>query len=77
MSFTGLAITSSALTALQTAENVVSDDISNVNTPGASQQNAVFSQVDPITAVPGYPNDNKPGTAGDGVVVKRDSTRPR
>lgn len=69
MSFTGFAITSSALDAYQQAENIVSNDIANVNTPGASEQQAQLTESVPLTAVPGMNEQTKPGTIGTGVTV--------
>jgi flagellar hook-associated protein 1 FlgK len=57
-----------SLSAFQYAENITADDIANVNTPGASQQQVVLTEASPIAGSPGYPTGVQ-GTSGDGVVV--------
>lgn len=69
MSFAGFAITSSALQAYQAAENVAANDIANVNTPGASAQQAQLTESIPVTAPPGLHSNTYPGTLGTGVTV--------
>ncbi|MBV8720602.1 MAG: hypothetical protein JO277_00535, partial [Candidatus Eremiobacteraeota bacterium] len=66
--FFGLGLMSTSLDAFQYAENVTSDDISNVNTPGASRQNVLLTEAAPIVGTIGFPA-HVPGTVGDGVTV--------
>jgi flagellar hook-associated protein 1 len=68
-SFYGLALMGKSLDAFSYAENVVSDDIANVNTPGASQQQVVFNEVNPVSGSPTAAEHTK-GTSGDGVEVE-------
>ncbi len=69
MSFFGMNVAGSALAAFQQAANTTSDDIANVNTPGASRQTVNLSEAAPIVGSPGYASWSGPGTKGDGVVV--------
>jgi flagellar hook-associated protein 1 FlgK len=69
MSFFGMSLVGTALDAFQQAENTTSNDIANVNTPGASRQVVNLDQAAPITGSPGYATWSGPGTKGDGVVV--------
>ena len=69
MSFAGFAITNSAMAAYQTAENVAAQDIANVNTPGASQQQAQLTESIAPDAVPGLNSFSSPGMSGTGVTV--------
>lgn len=69
MSFFGMNVAGSALAAFQQAANTTSDDIANVNTPGASRQVVNLSEASPIVGSPGYATWSGPGTKGDGVVV--------
>ncbi len=68
-SFFGLGIMSTSLDAFQYAENVTSDNIANVNTPGASRQSVILTEASPIVGTTGYP-EHVSGTSGDGVVVQ-------
>ncbi len=68
-SFYGLGLMSKSLDAFSYAENVVSDDIANVNTPGASQQQVIFNEVSPVSGSPTAAEHTK-GTSGDGVEVE-------
>lgn len=70
MSFFGLTLAGSALQAYQEAQNVTSNNISNVNTPGASRQQAVLAPSPPVTGTIGYPMLSSPGTMGDGVLLQ-------
>jgi flagellar hook-associated protein 1 len=70
MSFFGLALAGSALDAYQTAANTTSNDIANVNTPGASRQVVNLTEAPPIVGSPGYATWSGPGTQGDGVLVQ-------
>jgi flagellar hook-associated protein 1 len=67
--FYGLGLMSKSLDAFSYAENVVSDDIANVNTPGASQQQVIFNEVQPVSGSPTADAHTK-GTSGDGVLVQ-------
>lgn len=69
MSFFGMNVAGSALAAFQQAANTTSDDIANVNTPGASRQVVNLSEASPIVGSPGYATWSGPGTKGDGVLV--------
>ncbi len=69
MSFLGLNIAGSALDTFQEAENVTSQNIANVQTPGASRQIVNIGQLPPIEGLPGYPTSLIPGTQGTGVLV--------
>lgn len=71
MSFFGLDLMGKSLDAFQIAANVTSDNISNVNTPGASRQTVNFTPASPIVASPGYSTHGTPGTLGDGVLVSQ------
>ncbi len=70
MSFLGLSIVGSALEAFQQAADVTSNDIANVNTPGASRQQVNIQEAAPIVGSPGYDTWSGPGTQGTGVVVQ-------
>src|SRR5579872_6964689 len=70
MSFFGLTMAGSALAAYQEAENVASNNITNVNTPGASRQQAVLTEQPPITGSIGFPMHTFGGTLGDGVLLQ-------
>lgn len=69
MSYFGLNIAGSAIATFQQAANVTSDDIANVNTPGASRQVVNIGQLPPVTGSPGYATWQGPGTKGDGINV--------
>jgi flagellar hook-associated protein 1 FlgK len=69
MSFLGIATAGSALEAYQDAENVTSQNISNVSVPGASRQTANLTQAPPIDGSPFFPGAFTPGTLGTGVTV--------
>jgi flagellar hook-associated protein 1 FlgK len=70
MSFLGLNIAGSALDTFQEAENVTSQNIANVQTPGASRQIVNIGQLPPIDGDTEYPNSFSPGTQGTGVLVQ-------
>src|SRR6185312_14013177 len=70
MSFFGLTLVGSALDAAQVAANVTSDNIANVNTPGASRQQVNLQPSSPIVASPAFTTHFGPGTLGDGVLVQ-------
>lgn len=67
--FFGLGLMSTSLDAFQYAENVTSDNIANVNTPGASRQSVILTEAPPIVGTIGFPT-HVSGTAGDGVIVQ-------
>ncbi len=69
MSFFGLNIIGSAVDAFQQAADTTSNNIANVNTPGASRQVANLNEASPIAGSAGYATWSGPGTKGDGVVV--------
>ena len=69
MSFFGLNLIGSAIDAFQVAANTTSDNIANVNTPGASRQVVNLTEASPIVGSPGYSTWTGPGTKGDGVLV--------
>ncbi|MFN2461312.1 MAG: flagellar hook-associated protein FlgK [Candidatus Velthaea sp.] len=72
MSFFGLNIAGNALSAFQDAANVTSDNIANVNTPGASRQQAGITEAAPVSGSPFYAaHVGSPGTRGEGVVVNQ------
>ncbi len=68
-SFYGIGLIGKSLDAFQLAENVTSNNIANVNTPGASRQQAVLTQAVPIVGSPGYAV-HVGGTVGDGAAVQ-------
>lgn len=70
MSFFGLNIAGNAIDAAQIAANVVSDNISNINTPGASRQQVNLTEAEPIDASPAYITHFGPGTLGEGDLVQ-------
>ncbi len=69
MSFFGLNVAGNALAAFQEASDTTSNNIANVNTPGASRQIVNLSEAQPIDGSPGYATWQGPGTQGGGVVV--------
>lgn len=70
MSFFGFNVAGSALNAFQEAENITSQNIANVQTPGASRQVAQIGQLPPVTS-PVFPNHGSPGTKGDGIFIEQ------
>jgi flagellar hook-associated protein 1 len=66
--FFGLDLTSTSLQSFSVAENVTADNISNVDTPGATQQDVDLTEAPPIVGSP-FESTHVPGTAGNGVVV--------
>src|SRR5579884_1100050 len=68
MSFFGLGILGNALGAFQQAVDVTSDNIANVNTPGASRQVAEIQPMAPISGSPFAPA-HFAGTYGNGSIV--------
>jgi flagellar hook-associated protein 1 len=70
MSFFGLSVAGSALDAYQQAANTTSNNIANVNTPGASRQVVNLTESAPIVGSTGYSTWFGPGTQGSGVTVQ-------
>jgi flagellar hook-associated protein 1 FlgK len=70
MSFFGLNLMGNAIDAFQQASNTTSDNIANVNTPGASRQVVNLTEAQPIVGSPGYSTWTGPGTQGEGVLVQ-------
>jgi flagellar hook-associated protein 1 len=68
--FFGLDFMSGSLQAFSVAENVVSNNIANVDTPGATQQTAVLSENQAIVGSP-FNATHVAGTAGEGAVVSQ------
>lgn len=70
-SYFGLALAGKSLQAFQDAANVTSDNISNVNTPGASRQIVDLTEAPAIVGSPFLStNQMNGGTRGDGVLVQ-------
>jgi flagellar hook-associated protein 1 FlgK len=70
MSFFALNTAGNALQAYTEAMDVTSDNIANVNTPGASRQVAQITEAVPVTGSPDYGADlSNPGTLGEGSMV--------
>ncbi len=67
-SFFGIGLIGTTLDAYQLAENVTADNIANVNTPGASRQQAQFTQNAPLVGTTGY-SAHVAGTVGEGAIV--------
>jgi flagellar hook-associated protein 1 FlgK len=70
MSFFGLSVAGSALDAYQMAADTTSNNIANVNTPGASRQIVNLTESAPIVGSTGYSTWSGPGTQGSGVTVQ-------
>jgi flagellar hook-associated protein 1 FlgK len=66
--FFGLDMMSNALQDFSVAENVTSDNIANVNTPGASRQEVQFTEAPPIVSSP-FMATHVTGTVGEGVTI--------
>lgn len=70
-SYFGLSLAGKSLQAFQDAANVTSDNISNVNTPGASRQVVDLTEAPAIVGSPFLStNQMNGGTRGDGVLVQ-------
>lgn len=67
-SFFGIGFMGASLDAFQQAENVTSNNIANVNTPGASRQNADLTEAQPIAGSP-FHAAHVGGTFGEGAIV--------
>ena len=71
MSFFGLNTAGNALSTAQQAANTTANNIANVNTPGASRQQAVITEAPPISGSPAYAAHlGDPGTRGEGSLVQ-------
>lgn len=70
MSYFGLALVGKSLQAFQDAANITSDNISNVNTPGASRQVVDLTEAPAIVGSPFLSAHQMPGTRGDGALVQ-------
>lgn len=68
--FFGIDLMGSALQSFSVAENVTSDNIANVNTPGASRQQAILTEQTPLVGPP-FMATHVPGTAGQGAIVEQ------
>jgi flagellar hook-associated protein 1 FlgK len=68
-SFFGLGLLGNALDTFQEATDVVSNDIANVNTPGASRQQVNIASMAPISGSPFSPANLSGGTFGNGSIV--------
>ncbi|HKU69061.1 MAG TPA: flagellar hook-associated protein FlgK [Candidatus Baltobacteraceae bacterium] len=67
-SFFGLGVLGNALSTFQQAADVTSDNIANLNTPGASRQVVNIQQMDPIAGSP-FASTHFSGTFGNGSIV--------
>lgn len=67
-SFFGMNVLGNALQTFQTAADVTSDNIANVNTPGASRQVVNITQAQPVAGSPFAPG-HFGGTYGEGSIV--------
>lgn len=67
-SFFGFGVIGNALQTFQEAADVTSDNIANVNTPGASRQVVDISQVQPVAGSP-FASAHFAGTFGNGTIV--------
>ena len=70
MSFFGLNLIGTAVDAFQEAANTTSDNIANINTPGASRQVVNLVEAPPVVGSTGYATWTGPGTQGGGVLVQ-------
>ena len=68
--FFGISTVANALQSFQVAENVTADNITNVNTPGASRQRVDFSEAQAISGSP-FAGAHTAGTIGQGVLVQQ------
>lgn len=67
-SFFGLGVLGNALGAFQNAMDVTSDNIANINTPGASRQMVDITQMQPVAGSP-FASTHFTGTFGNGSIV--------
>ena len=67
--FFGINLAETSLQTFSDAENVTADNISNVNTPGATRQEVNITQQDPLVTSP-FMSTHVPGTVGQGVIVQ-------
>lgn len=68
--FFGLDMMATSLQSFSVAENVTSDNISNVNTPGASRQQADINEQVPLVGPP-FMATHVAGTAGQGAIISQ------
>lgn len=68
--FFGLDMMATSLQSFSVAENVTSDNISNVNTPGASRQQVDLNEQVPLVGPP-FMSTHVPGTAGQGAIISQ------
>ncbi len=68
-SFFGIDLMSTSLQSYSVAENVTADNLSNVNTPGASRQQVQFNEAQPIAGSP-FMSTHVAGTVGEGAVIQ-------
>src|SRR5215472_54430 len=68
--FFGLDMMATSLQSFSVAENVTSDNISNVNTPGASRQQVDLNEQIPLVGPP-FMSTHVPGTAGQGAIISQ------
>jgi flagellar hook-associated protein 1 FlgK len=69
-SFFGFGVLGNALSAYQQAVDVTSDNIANMNTPGASRQIVHIQQMDPVAGSP-FADTHFTGTFGNGSIVAK------
>lgn len=67
-SFFGLGVLGNALQTFQTAADVTSNNIANVDTPGASRQVVNITQMQPVAGSP-FAGTHFPGTFGNGSII--------
>jgi flagellar hook-associated protein 1 FlgK len=67
-SFFGFGVLGNALSAYQQAVDVTSDNIANMNTPGASRQVVHIQQMEPVAGSP-FADTHFTGTFGNGSIV--------
>src|SRR5215469_10317779 len=68
--FFGLDMMATSLQSFSVAENITSNNISNVNTPGASRQQVDLNEQVPLVGSP-FMATHVPGTAGQGAVISQ------
>ncbi|MDQ2865188.1 MAG: flagellar hook-associated protein FlgK [Candidatus Eremiobacteraeota bacterium] len=68
--FFGLDAMATSLQSFSIAENVTADNLSNVDTPGASRQQVDFTEATPIAGSP-FMATHVYGTAGEGAIVSQ------
>jgi flagellar hook-associated protein 1 FlgK len=68
-SFFGLGVLGNALQTFQNAADITSDNIANVDTPGASRQVVNITQMSPVAGSP-YADTHFTGTFGNGSIIE-------